>query len=107
MTAHWHALAKLRLHTDLTLDILDQNTTLLGKFLREFLQKTSSAFDTKELPREADARKRKKAKTKTKQKTNTKTKTAKTNAKTAMTTGVEVSPETGTILLLCQYAQKT
>lgn len=63
--AHWHALAKLRLHTDLTLEILDQTTTLLGEYLRAFHQKTCSAFDTKELPKETDARERRKLKTKT------------------------------------------
>lgn len=71
MFAHWHALAKLRLHTDLTLGILDQYTTLLGKFLRDFHSKTSSAFDTKELPREADARERRKTKKKGKKKAST------------------------------------
>lgn len=64
MFAHWHALAKLRLHTDLTLGILDQCTTLLGKFLRDFQSKTSSKFETKELPREMNARERRKKKAK-------------------------------------------
>lgn len=66
--AHWHALAKLRLHTDLTLEILDQNTTLLGKCLRDFHNKTCIAFKTKELPREAEARERRKTKSKSKSK---------------------------------------
>lgn len=61
---HWHGLVKLCLHTDSTLEILDHNTTLLGQLLRDFQLKTCTAFDTKELPREADARDRRKAKTK-------------------------------------------
>lgn len=64
--AHWHGLAKLRMHTDLTLEILDHNTILLGKLLRDFQLKTSTAFNTKELQREANARGRRKTKAKTK-----------------------------------------
>ena len=60
--AHWHALAKLRMHNDLTLDIMDAATVSLGKKLREFSQKTCSAFETKELSREYNARMRKHAK---------------------------------------------
>jgi hypothetical protein len=61
--AHWHALAKLRQHTDLSLDILDSITIQLGKLLRKFKEKTCSAFDTQELKREAAARERRTAKT--------------------------------------------
>jgi hypothetical protein len=57
--AHWHALAKLRMHNDLTLDIMDAATISLGKKLREFSQKTCPAFETKELSREYNARMRK------------------------------------------------
>jgi hypothetical protein len=60
--AHWHGLAKLRLHTDLTLAILDDETTSLGEQLRHFTTKTCAAFKTEELPREAKARKRRQAK---------------------------------------------
>lgn len=60
VVAEWHGLAKLRIHTDRTLEILDQFTTLLGQSLRDFLSKTCSTFDTKELPREANARERRK-----------------------------------------------
>ena len=56
--AHWHGLAKLRMHTDPTLDILDNVTTEMGAEFRKFTDKTCSAFDTQELPREAAARKR-------------------------------------------------
>ena len=54
--AHWHALAKLRLHTDFTLEILDNLTSSLGSQLREFKNTTCSAFVTRELDREFRAR---------------------------------------------------
>jgi hypothetical protein len=47
--AHWHALAKLRLHTDISLDLMDDVTTALGHTLRTFEKATSSAFETHEL----------------------------------------------------------
>jgi hypothetical protein len=54
--AHWHALAKLRLHNDFTLDILDSETRSFGQELRDFNHKTCPAFTTRELPREYAAR---------------------------------------------------
>jgi hypothetical protein len=64
--AHWHALAKLRLHTDITLAAMDSITVLLGIKLRLFQSKTCSAFSTRELIRERDARvRRQNPKTKT------------------------------------------
>lgn len=59
--AHWHGLAKLRLHSDTTLDILDDLTTILGKGLRAFQSNTCADFQTKELKKEASARHRRKA----------------------------------------------
>jgi hypothetical protein len=59
VTAHWHGLAKFRMHTDATLEVMDAVTSDLGKKLRAFQQKTCTAFETKELPREANARIRK------------------------------------------------
>jgi len=56
--AEWHALAKLRLHTDDSLDRLDQALNALGKQLRRFQQFTCSAFQTVELPSEVTARQR-------------------------------------------------
>jgi hypothetical protein len=56
--AEWHALAKLHLHTDDSLDKLDQALTALGKQLRRFQQFTCSAFQAMELPREVAARQR-------------------------------------------------
>ncbi|RXW14335.1 hypothetical protein EST38_g11521 [Candolleomyces aberdarensis] len=62
--AHWHGLAKLRLHTDVTLDILDDLTTLLGKKFRQFVARICDQVETRELPREYQARKRREAKRK-------------------------------------------
>lgn len=56
--AHWHGLAKLRLHTDETLTYLDALTSELGECLRVFEKKTCTAFKTRELPRETRARAR-------------------------------------------------
>jgi hypothetical protein len=61
--AHWHALAKLRMHNDRTLDIMQAVTVSLGDELRRFSQTTCSAFATKELHREYNARIRREAST--------------------------------------------
>lgn len=50
--AEWHALAKLRMHTDPTLSHMDSVTTVLGQELRRFLKDTCSNFKTTELPKE-------------------------------------------------------
>lgn len=60
--AHWHGLAKLRMHNDLTLEVMDETTISLGKKFRDFTLKTCPAFQTRELPREFDARVRRKVK---------------------------------------------
>ena len=60
--AHWHGLAKMRMHTDATLQILDVATTDLGEQLRAFQRDTCASFETLELKREAEARKRREAK---------------------------------------------
>ncbi|KAG2741798.1 hypothetical protein P692DRAFT_201726206, partial [Suillus brevipes Sb2] len=60
--AHWHGLSKLRMHSDLTLDILDAMTTDIGNQLRNFKVNVCSAFDAKELDREVSARSRRLAK---------------------------------------------
>ena len=52
--AHWHALAKLCMHTDETLTLLDFITGRLGRGLRRFQQKTCTAFDTQELKWEVE-----------------------------------------------------
>lgn len=60
--AHWHALAKLRQHTDSTLEILTSSTNQLGLGLRAFKSKTCSNFETQELQREIAARGRRQSK---------------------------------------------
>ena len=44
------------MQTDTTLTILDNETTVLGKQLREFQSGTCSAYKTRKLQREAKAR---------------------------------------------------
>lgn len=57
--AHWHALAKLRQHTDLSLNILESVTIQLGQSLRQFQETTCLVYKTQELKREQTARLRK------------------------------------------------
>ena len=55
--AAWHALAKLRLHSNDSLVELRKETTLLTNLLRKFAKETAK-LDVKELPREVRARQR-------------------------------------------------
>lgn len=57
--AYWHALAKLRMHTDQTLALLDAATISLSKQFQHFQDNICPNFNTRELQREADARDRK------------------------------------------------
>ncbi|KAG2062510.1 hypothetical protein BDR04DRAFT_1131197 [Suillus decipiens] len=57
--AEWHTIAKLRIHTDNSLDLLNQATRCLGQQLRKFRDFTCSAFQTMELPGEIAAHQRK------------------------------------------------
>jgi hypothetical protein len=57
----WHAFAKLRLHTESTINALDDSTTRLGVAFRQFVSVTCGAFNTRELPSEEAARGRRKA----------------------------------------------
>ncbi|KAH9025567.1 hypothetical protein EDB84DRAFT_1564035 [Lactarius hengduanensis] len=52
----WHAYAKLRLHTDSTLKMLETVGTSLCQALRQFTSTTSARYATRELPREKNAR---------------------------------------------------
>lgn len=54
--SYWHSLAKLRMHTDSSLKVLDDVTTTLGDSLRFFAEETSIHFDTVELDKEYRAR---------------------------------------------------
>ena len=55
--AEWHALAKLRLHTDSTLSHLNVVMREFGHLMRQFCNKSSDKFNTVDLPRETGARK--------------------------------------------------
>jgi hypothetical protein len=59
--AQWHALAKLRIHSESTLDFLGETFKKLSRKLRKFRAFTCAAFDTLELPREKAARQRRAA----------------------------------------------
>jgi len=59
--ATWHALAKLRLHTEWSVTYFEAVTKLLGSKLRAFVKSTCEEYDTRELPREVAARGRHKA----------------------------------------------
>ncbi|KAI9057376.1 hypothetical protein FKP32DRAFT_1745228 [Trametes sanguinea] len=58
IAAYWHALAKMRMHTDTSLARLDDATAVLGYELRRFVSVTCASFDTRETQSEYDARKR-------------------------------------------------
>ena len=59
--ATWHALAKLRIHTDKTIDLLEAATETLTSAMRRFLRETCEAITTRELKKEVAARGRRKA----------------------------------------------
>ena len=61
--ARWHALAKLRIHTDATIALLEQVTVQLGEAFREFIH-VIDTIQTTELPREAEKRARQASKKK-------------------------------------------
>ncbi|KIJ68186.1 hypothetical protein HYDPIDRAFT_124385 [Hydnomerulius pinastri MD-312] len=60
--AEWHALAKLRLHTESTLDYMEKIYTVLCRKLRTFCKKTCGEYHTVELPKEKAARLRREGK---------------------------------------------
>ncbi|GJE96476.1 hypothetical protein PsYK624_126730 [Phanerochaete sordida] len=66
--ASWHALAKLRLHTETTVNILEASTPTLCKAIRVFAT-ACDPLDIRELPSEEAARGRRKAKPKKSKKT--------------------------------------
>lgn len=70
-TAEWHAFAKLRLHTEGTLQHLERLTTELGQLMRKFRDTTQSNFATFELPKEMGARQRRQNSGKGKKKADT------------------------------------
>ena len=56
LLATWHAYAKLRLHTDTTVGMLETVAKALCQALRRFATVTCPQYTTKELPREVNAR---------------------------------------------------
>ncbi|KAH7916893.1 hypothetical protein BV22DRAFT_980594, partial [Leucogyrophana mollusca] len=54
----WHALAKLRMHTDSSLSLYEGVTNRFCRELRRFRDETAKAFKTVELPKERAARQR-------------------------------------------------
>ncbi|KJA21107.1 hypothetical protein HYPSUDRAFT_141225, partial [Hypholoma sublateritium FD-334 SS-4] len=81
--SNWHALAKLRQHTDLSLAILEEATDCLGEVLRDFQKTTCAAYDTRELKREMTARIRKTANKISTNKSNSKSTTTVSTASAA------------------------
>jgi hypothetical protein len=59
--ATWHAYAKLRLHTDTTLNDFRTLTSALGRSVRMFIKDVCSQYDTTDLPHEMAARGRRQA----------------------------------------------
>ena len=59
--ATWHALAKLRLHTESTICALETSTTRLGTALRKFQSTICAELKTRDLPSEEAAQGRRKA----------------------------------------------
>ncbi|KIJ58305.1 hypothetical protein HYDPIDRAFT_141613 [Hydnomerulius pinastri MD-312] len=60
--AEWHALAKLRMHTDSSLSMFDKASKALSSILRKFRDETAKAYTTFELPKEREARQRRSGK---------------------------------------------
>ncbi len=54
-TAEWHALAKLRMHTDSSLALLESLTTEFGLLMQNFQELTCSQFANAEPFREEEA----------------------------------------------------
>ena len=54
--ANFHALAKLRLHTDVTVDLLEVSTDLMYRAMTSFAQTVCAAYDVYERADEVDAR---------------------------------------------------
>ena len=59
--ATWHGLAKLRLHTESTLNGLENSATRLGNLLRIFKTDVCKSYATRDLPSEEAARGRRQA----------------------------------------------
>jgi hypothetical protein len=58
LTCYWHSLAKLRMHTDTTLEVLDTVTIAFGQKIRHFAEEICRHFNTVETDSEYMSRKR-------------------------------------------------
>ncbi|KAJ3717900.1 hypothetical protein C8R42DRAFT_586676 [Lentinula raphanica] len=56
--AEWHALAKLRMHSEDTLEYLETVTRQLGKLMRKFRDLSNTNFETYETEHEGDTQRR-------------------------------------------------
>ncbi|CDO77605.1 hypothetical protein BN946_scf184936.g30, partial [Trametes cinnabarina] len=63
--ANWHGLAKLRLHTSVTINIMRVATDHMCRAMRSFARTTCKQYKTRELPKETEARVRREEKSKT------------------------------------------
>lgn len=79
--AEWHALAKLRLHTEETLGLLDSKTEQLATSFATFQSVTCEAYDTRETSKEKRSRVKRSTKTSQKASAQTPTNTARAPAK--------------------------
>ncbi|KAJ7587294.1 hypothetical protein C8J56DRAFT_1083768 [Mycena floridula] len=59
--ATWHGLAKMRMHTDFSLDVMEVVTRLVGSSLRQFRDEVCSLFETEETPAQSQKRARRQA----------------------------------------------
>jgi len=59
--AQWHALTKLRIHSESTVVLLEETFKKLSRMLQKFQCYTCAAFNAVELPKEKAARQRKAA----------------------------------------------
>ncbi|KAG2090034.1 uncharacterized protein F5147DRAFT_586925 [Suillus discolor] len=59
--AHWHGLAKLQMHSDLTLEIMDQVTSALGQQFCQFKTTVCADYVTHKLRQEVECRARRHA----------------------------------------------
>ena len=58
LASYWHSLAKLRVHSETTLKVLDHATALFARALRRFKEVTCPCFNTVETDCEYQARRR-------------------------------------------------
>ena len=94
--AEWHALAKLRMHTEHTLQGLDRATPGIGCELRAFREWSRDSFTVKKLPGESNARRRRRQKAQATQGGSSLQPGAVMNPSTALGTASTSMPMVGT-----------